>query len=195
MYLDRKDLKDMDLFGNKAEKLKNYSFTEQVTSGNFGITISAGKDEPVKIEKRFPTDESIDAFVLTLRFFIQDNEPSSFRNMAKIYAKLPGHGMEKTEFQNTRKELNDYLDSPGKSLKINENGKTLTNREIFDVFLWGGLAHSEKRSKYDEWMANPSLGSILQGEFIYTISMILLCISHVQMLNDSLVADFNHFKL
>lgn len=195
MYLDRKDLEAMDLFGNKAEKLKKCSFIKQVTSGNFSMTISAGKGEPVKIDKRYPTGESIDAFVLTLRFFIQDNEPSSIRKMAEIYAKLPDYSLEKAEFQKTRKELNEYLDSPGKSLKIDENGKTLTSKEIRDVFLWGGLAHSNQRRKYDEWMTNPLLGPILQGEFIHTVTITLMCISHIQRLNDSLIVDFNHFKL
>lgn len=197
MFLDRNDLKAMKLFNDKAEKLNNNSFTKKITSEGFGITISAKKGGPVNVEKRYPTDESIEAFVLTLRFFIQDNEASSFGNLADIYSKLPDYCKEKIDFLNARKELNDYLDLPDKSLRINENGKTLTNREIYNTFIYGGLAHANKeyQKKYDEWMANPLLGPILQGEFINIMSNILRCIFYVQERNESLIIDFTYFKL
>jgi len=130
MFLDRNDLKTMKLFIDKAEKLRNNSFTKKINSEGFGITISAKKDGNVNVEKKFPTDESIEAFVLTLRFFIQDNESSSFGNLAKIYSKLPDHSKQKIEFLRVRKEMNDYLDLPDKSLHIIENCKTITNKKI-----------------------------------------------------------------
>lgn len=139
MFLDRNDLDAMKLFNDKAEKLNNNSFTKKINSEGFGLTIFAKKDGPVNVEKKFPTDESIDAFVLTLRFFIQDNESSSFGNLAKIYSKLPEYCKEKKEFLNVRKELNDYIDLPDKFLPITENGKTLTNRDIYNTFIYGGL--------------------------------------------------------
>lgn len=197
MFLDINDLKAMKLFNDKAKKLNDNTFTTKITSEGFGITISAKKDEPVNVEKRFPADESIEAFVLTLRFFIQDNEASSFRNLAKIYLKLPDYRTEKSDFLTVRKQLNDYLDSPDKSLNINENGKILTNIEIFNIFLYGGLAHANKdlEKKYNEWKANPLLYPLLQGEFINIMSNILRSILLVQELNESLIIDFTCFKL
>ena len=199
MFLDGNDLKSMELFIDKAEKLRYNSFTKKITSEGFGITISAKKDGNVNVKQKFPTNESIDAFVLTLRFFIQDNESSSFGNLAKIYSKLPDHCKEKKEFLRTRKELNDYLDLPDKSLNITENGKTITNNEIFNTFVYGGLAHAnvKHKKKYDEWMTNPLsplAGPILQQEFINIMSNILNVIYYIQELNESLIIDDIYFK-
>jgi len=183
MFLDRKDLEDMALFNDKAEKLRNHSFTKKVKDG-FGITVSAKKGEPITIEKRFPTDESVESFVLTLRFFIQERDASSFKNMAKIYSKLPEYSKEKTTFLNVHKGFNDYLDSPDKQLNFSENGETFTNRRIFEIFLYGGLAHAneDKKRIYDRWMANSLVSPILQEEFINVTSYILRCILYVQEL-------------
>lgn len=197
MFLDRNDLKAMKLFIDKAEKLNNSNFTKKIISEGFGLTISAKKGGHVKIEKKFPPDESIDAFVLTLRFFIQKRDSSSFKNLAKIYSKLPDYCKEKINFLKAHKELNDYLDSPDKSLCITVDGKKLTNREIFNTFVYGWLAHAddENKKKYDSWMANPLAGPLLQEEFINIMSNILRCIFYVQELNESLIIDFTYFKL
>ena len=195
--LNKDDFESLKLFNEKAEKLKSYNFTKNIISDGFGITISAKEDEPVNIETRFPTNESIEAFILTLRFFIQDNEISSFRNLAKVYSNLPSYRDEKRAFFNTRDELYDFLNSPDKSLNIKINTKEFSNKEIFEIFIYGGLAHANKSKKkiYDEWMANPMLKPITENAFINVMSGILQCILHVQELNDLLISDFNCFRI
>ncbi len=196
MFLDRKDLNDMALFNNKAEKLRNHNFTKKVIEG-FGVTVSAKEGEPIIIEKKFPTGELIDSFLLTFRLFIQERDAIHFDNMAKIYSKLPDYSKEKTAFLNIHKGLNDYLKSPDKQFKFSENGQTFTNWQIFEVFLYGDLAHinRDKKKIYDRWMANPLTGTILQEEFINVTSNILRCILYTQELNESLIKDFTYFKL
>ena len=195
--LDKDDLESLKLFNDKAEKIKNYSFTKKIISDGFGIKISTKVDEPVNIETRFPTDESIEAFILTLRFFIQNNEKSSFKNLAKVYSNLPSYRDEKREFFNTRDELNDFLDSPDEVLHIKVNNKEFSKREIYEIFIYGGLAHANevKKKIYDEWMANPMLKPITENEFINVMVGILQCILHVQELNDLLIIDFNCFRI
>lgn len=72
------------LFNEKADKLEDLSFTKELE--NSGVTISGKLGQPVQAQRHGPDDESIDAFVLTMRFFVQDNEITSFRNMADLYA-------------------------------------------------------------------------------------------------------------
>lgn len=198
MFLDRKDLDAMILFNEKVDKLNNNRFTTIISEG-FGVNFFMKNDE-VDIEKRLPSDEEIDSFVLTIRFFIQDNELSSIRNLAtKTYSKLPDYRKEKTDFINARNKLNDYLDSPDGSLKFEDNGKQLVPRKIFDIIIYGELAHSKnkfKREKYKEWMAHPIKGQILEAEFVLILSNILSCISFLQTINESLINDYdNCFKL
>lgn len=199
MFLDRKDFDAMILFNEKVDKLNNNRFTEIISEG-FGVNFFIKKDEPTVINKRLPSDEEIDSFVLTIRFFIQDNELSSIRNLAtETYSKLPDYRKEKTDFINARNKLNDYLDSPNGSLKIEDNGKQLVPRKIFDTIIYGELAHSKnkyKREKYKEWMSHPILGPILEAEFVLILSNILSCISFLRTINESLINDYdNCFKV
>ena len=203
MFLNRKDLDAMILFNEKVDKLNNNSFTKKITSENFGIRISTKKDETTVIEKILPTDEEIESFVLTIRFFCQDNESSgessSIGKLAdNTYSKLPDNREEKIEFISARNKLNEYLDSPDKSLKMSYNGKVLTPRKIFDTILYGELAHSNKakRVKYKEWMSHPIFGPILEAEFVLILSKILSCVLFIQTINESLINDYdNCFKL
>ena len=51
--LDKDDLESLNLFNEKAEKLKSHNFTKKIINDGFGITISSKEDEPVNIETRF----------------------------------------------------------------------------------------------------------------------------------------------
>jgi hypothetical protein len=66
--------------------------------------------------------------------------------------------------------VNDYLDQES---HIVISGK-LTRRHIFEVFLWGGLAHANRQKKetFDKWS---SLGALpfLQIEFVTTLIYLL----------------------
>ena len=75
---------------------------------------------------------------------------------------MPSYRDEKREFFNTRDELNDFLDSPDEVLHIKVNNKEFSKREIYEIFIYGGLAHANevKKKIYDEWMANPMLKPI-----------------------------------
>lgn len=55
-------------FNEKADKLEGLSFTKSLQSS--GVTISGKLGKPVQAQRQGPDDESIDAFVLTMRFFV-----------------------------------------------------------------------------------------------------------------------------
>jgi len=81
------DIRALELFNEKADRLKNLSFVRSLESKESGWTLTL--DEGGASASRYgPDNESVEAFVLTIRFFVQDNEPSSIRNMAKMYERL-----------------------------------------------------------------------------------------------------------
>ncbi len=123
-----------------------------------------------------PDDESIAACVLTIRFFIQNNEPVSFCNMEAVYDKLATSQENKNDFNQIRNELNKYLnsDSPLERSAKNANperilasdmnerftellnvsrdsGNKLTNKEILDLFVYGKFAHPHAKYK-KQWV-------------------------------------------
>lgn len=78
-------IKAIELYNEKAQKLLRSSILTKLQDGkiNLSITMDGGLiNDPTVV---LPDEEFIEAFLLTLRFFIQDNEPSSIRNLYDIY--------------------------------------------------------------------------------------------------------------
>ncbi|MFA5061401.1 MAG: hypothetical protein WC494_03755 [Candidatus Pacearchaeota archaeon] len=183
--ISEKEINAIKLFNEKAEKLFNLSFTKKLT--NSGYSFKFNKDlGRLDGSIKGPDDEAIDAFITTLRFFIQDNEPSSQRNLAKIYSKkLVPKNLAK-EFSNARKATNTFLDS--KSI-FTINGENVTNRKIFNVFVYGGISHSSYKKTYDSWNKNFLLFIPLKNEFVTIVSLVFNNILYIKNLNSELL-DF-----
>ncbi|MCH7735999.1 MAG: hypothetical protein IH872_01225 [Chloroflexi bacterium] len=174
------------LFNEKADKLESLSFTSEIE--NSGIHISAGFGQPVRVERRGPDEEAIDAFVLTMRFFIQDNEPTSFKNMEDLYSELPVSTELKQRYSEARKKTNEKLDG---LTMVTENRVEITYRYVFDVFLWGGLAHADSRKKivYDRWAKHSVLFPMLQNEFVSAIGIVLEMIYFTRAINQAALTE------
>ena len=126
--------------------------------------------------------------MLTLRFFIQYNERSSFGQLAELYESLSASFQdEKNHFKCMRVQLNSYLDQKF-AFVAGEPEKS--NREIFDTFIYGGLAHAnrDKKQTFDLWMREPLSESILKNKFITILTEIMDIIKQVQKLNTDVIA-------
>lgn len=187
-----KIIKALELFNEKADKLLRLSFINSMSQPDTGITLSWERREDgafeEKHERRGPDEEAIDAFVLTFRFFIQDNEQSSFRMMAAHYAAAPAEDALKNEFSKVRDYVNAYLDQSS-SLNIEYNGEKLIRRKIMDTFVYGGMAHANvaKKALFDEWMSIPPLRIILESEFTGVLAVVLDAIHYLRQLNTKML--------
>lgn len=188
--LNEDHLAALHLFNEKADKLKRCSFTRLVFEQDSGVSFSAKLNEEIKIERLGPGEEAIDAFALTFRFFIQDNEKSSFRNLDTIYNDLPITQLQKDLFRNARKELNSFLDS---SSMFNLNNEILSNRHILEVFMYGGLSHANEKKKiiFDSWIVNPFLSQYLQNEFVFILANVMNVITYIQSLNVAVIKEIH----
>ena len=142
---DSEIVNSLKLFNEKAEKLERLSFIEIISKYNRGFSIKIDKREDglydLIQERSGPLEEAIDAFVLTIRFFIQDNEVTSFRNITRLYECAPVDKKIKNDFIKIRTQLNEYLDSnSGMAITVNED--TLNHRKILDIIIYGGLSHA-----------------------------------------------------
>jgi hypothetical protein len=183
-------INNLKLFNEKAAKLQSCSFTQKAFNQETGVSILIKNEEQplCKIERRGPDDEAIDAFVLTFRFFIQNNEKSSFGNMALTYEKLLISEENNLKFKEAYNHINDMLDS--KSF-FNVDGRVLTNRHILDTFIYGGLSHANenKKKEYDLWILNPFTNQYLTNEFVYILSNILKVIFFMRDLNNVIIEE------
>lgn len=188
----QKTIKALRLFNEKAVKLENSRFVKFIFEEKTGFTLSARIGEPVAIDLRGPDQDATDAFILTLRFFIQDNEPSSFRRLAETYEALPTLQHLKDDFLSARQHLNNFLDS---KTMFRVNGLALSYRHVFEVFIWGGLAHAneEKKHIYDSWMQMPLLNQMLMNEFVVILAEFMNCIAYVHQLNSTALAELEKF--
>ena len=136
-------LETLLLFAEKADRLGELSLVDEVMKKLSG-TAKWVDGEGWSDEYIGPNGESVEAFVLTLRLFIQDNERISLQNMSRLYKELPLGSSLSERFEQQRTELNGFLDTET-NLSIVE-GK-LTYREIFDIFLYGSLAHTDPQKR------------------------------------------------
>ena len=72
----------LTLFIEKAEKLKMSKFVVNIAN-NSGFSFTLEKNKPAVSTRRGPGDENIEAFILTFRFFIQDNEAYSTKGVIR----------------------------------------------------------------------------------------------------------------
>lgn len=178
----------LKLFNKKAERLQTCKFVEEFKRDScYSIVSMAG--QPVEVTRFGPDQDAIDAFVLTIRFFIQDNEKSSFRNLAGIYKLAVIPKKEKNSFVFARDTLNAYLDSP---TSFQFNTIHLNHRDILNTFIYGGLAHSNKikKDRYDKWMDHPILAPMLTNEFVVIMYQVMLIILEVKRINEKLLNIF-----
>lgn len=98
-----------------------------------------------------PDEESVRAAILTIRFFCQDNERISLRNMATFVDGLPVNQALKDEFADIRDEFNSYLDLEHGPPHFRFGDNIVTNREIFEAFMYGEYAHLTKCDTIDGW--------------------------------------------
>lgn len=196
-------LRALRLFNEKADKLKELSFTEWVTSNPTRFSLEFKGGGGLMGKRSGPDAESIDAFLLTLRFFVQNNEPSSFCNMAGTYEELGRGSLVSAPIVNafieTRTTMNQWLDQAlpvGFIGRQKADDKGFTRREVFEVILYGALAHAtqSKKAQYEEWQQKyPYLLPYFEYTFANVLKEFLRVIDHMQHLNDRALAELqNH---
>jgi len=186
----------LKFFNEKAEKLSNLSFTESVRKHNTGLSITATRNGDGDLvstsERRGPKSESIDAFVLTFRFFIQNNERCSLKRMAEYYESMQIGSSFKREFQEIRTLTNKFLDAVP-DLHVEIDGRLMTRREIVEMVIYGNLSHAneKKRAIYQSWTRSEISQDILDYTFVFILSRVTLPIRELQDLNLRVLATLN----
>ena len=215
--LERERLETLKYFNEKAETLKKYKrFMESIHERKVEFKQSPEKAGLGTITLQGPDDELIAACVLTIRFFIQDNEAISFRNMKEVYDNLDTSQQNKNEFNQIRDELNRYLDSGSPLVMsdkkansemilandLNERLAELSNasltsenrlsyREIRDLFIYGKLSHTNetKREKLKQLLSSSVSAAFAGYIFMGILIQIMRCIFAVEEINQDVISE------
>jgi hypothetical protein len=186
----------LEFYNEKAEKLLNLSFTESVSKRKTRLSISATRNSDGILvstsERKGPPSESIDAFVLTFRFFIQNNEKCSIGKMAELYSSSNIEMNFKEEFLEIRTLTNDFLDTVP-DLHIAIDDRLMTRREIVEMVIYGDLSHAndKKRAIHQSWTRSEISRDILNYAFVFILSRLTLPIRALRDLNLRVLAMLN----
>jgi len=173
------------LFNEKAAKLGGSNFLQKAASGQL-VRLKPSLKFPIEVVGNGPNQENIDSFVLTFRFFILDNEVSSFANLSKVYDSPRISDEHRDAFQMVRRDLNNYLNSP---CTVVEAHGVNTKRKVMNIFIYGGLSHANEKLKqmYDKWVNDDSVHPLILLEFVLILRNTWATIDFVRGLNEEVL--------
>jgi hypothetical protein len=150
-------LRKFKLFNEKLEVFRRGRFFEQLSGPDHSVTMNFGVGQPTTVEMRSADEEAVLALVTTLRFFVQPRDGIMPTQIADIYDTLQVESRAKESARQAAEAIETYLDTPTAN---SVNYETLTHRRIFEVFMYGGIAHAneDKREEYEIWMSGPMSG-------------------------------------
>ncbi len=174
-------------FSEKVNRLQSSSLLQFMTSKGWKVDWNFEEDRPGE-EALMPQVEHLEAYILNLRFFVQDNEPTSLRNIASLYKRECKDAKLLERFIEVREAINRELD---RDLWFKFNGETVTYRAIFEGMIYSRFAHANKGAhKLFETMATHPFGYMLaMDEFLRCIRVVHTGLLLVNKLN---AAAFPH---
>jgi hypothetical protein len=163
------------LFVQKVEYLDSLSFVRALDDPGSKLRLSFNGSRLAELKFSGPDREQIDAFVNTMRLFMQCNDRLSIANMSRMIDGLPLSEELKGPFAECRAILNDHLDSRS-SISLDEG--TATNRRVLDTVLYGELSHTNTaaRERYLRWTSEPLSARCVEFEFVAQASAFLKCL-------------------
>lgn len=210
------DLEILELFNEKAETLRSYQrFMESIRNIKLEFQKTPNSDFCINFDG--PDKELASACILTIRFFIQNKDHISINKMSDLYNNLSISQNYKDEFNQVRNELNKFLDSFSqitvlnkeegseillandfnkelkKEININAqvNIQKFTNGELFDLFVYGELAHADrdKREKLSILLSNNVTVIIVWDRFVDILIKFTQCIFAIEYINKKVISE------
>jgi len=163
----------------KCQKLEDSRFAKSLAK-EFRIGLKVTSGGSLEITSIRPDQDNIDAFTLNFRFFIQDNEPTSIRNLKDIFDSKFVTSEEKKNFTDMRKKIEKYLTSKS-NLKIFE--KNITCGELMNIFIFGDLSHGnykDKTDKFESWMKREDVREFFWFKFCEIVYSMLEAIRYIR---------------
>lgn len=172
----------LETFVERVHILEAMPFMRSVFESGHSVIItldddgmSVGREGP----ETHPGDQEIAAFVNTFRLFVQQRDDFSLFRLEKDI--VNGDSMVsqkwKNEFLRINQEIEEFL-ADNLPFQIDDHPMSSfpTHKEIMEVFLYGNLAHTTQRARFNQWKSHPEDFAILQNAFIGIIVNVSLCL-------------------
>ncbi len=174
------------LFNEKVERLASLSFSGRARGGE--AIVAFQRDTGWDSVFVGPDEESIEALVLTVRLFMQNNDQLSLQKVRNLYASLPVSTELVADFSLQCEQLNRFLDS-ATNLSI-EEGRQLTHRDILKIFVYGTYAHVTARYRtIFEGIRTTPFFPIFQAHLVAGVEVFLGCLVELKGVNTRALAE------
>ncbi len=157
-YSDREVL---EIFVESVDELLDSTFLAQIKADGTSTQLKWSHDGRFLSERTGPERDAVKAFLLTLRFFGQNNEPTSLRKMEERIDGLSLDAALKERFRTSRHNFNSFLDEAPSVAFPTDSGAN-SRRQIFEAFLYGIFAHAnpKHRRRVKAWASQPYFDDI-----------------------------------
>lgn len=169
--MSRDTREDLEAFISHVAELKASRFGQKVLAQK-SVTLRASRAfsdvEFVGVE-----EDEFRSFLLGCRLLYQNNERISIFNIWTACKNTMGVSERFAPINAQRWMLNDYLDQA--ATIADHAGKSLTNREVLETFLYGSYAHLDRKhgATLREWQSSPRQYYPLKLMFILAVKILL----------------------
>ena len=179
------DLETLRLFNEKASRLQRSAFVKQIEQG-LGAIVEWKATSGWDAVHVGPNEESTDAAVLTMRFFVQNNERISLANMAELYQRLTFGRAHADRALAVRQRFNEVLDQPTNTGI--QDDRPFTYREVMDLFLYGWLSHAKPdKAQIIQGLSQSPMFPIVQAEFAQVVLWLIQVVRAMSVENQKLL--------
>jgi hypothetical protein len=126
------DFEVLEIFAESVDELLASQFLAQAKGGGVSTALSWSLSGGLVAQRAGPEREAVKAFLLTLRFFCQNTEPTSLCKMEDRISELSINAEVKEDFRKSRANFNSYLDGPP-SVGFPAGSGADTRRDIFGL--------------------------------------------------------------
>jgi hypothetical protein len=129
-----------------VDELLDSDFLAQVKADGISTRLEWSHGTGFLNQRIGPKRDAVKAFLLTLRFFLQNNEPTSLCNMEDRINGLEIDVSLKEQFRASRHDFNSFLDKPP-SVSFPSGTGLGHRRQMLEAFLYGIFAHANPKHR------------------------------------------------
>ncbi|NBB81178.1 MAG: hypothetical protein GVY36_17355 [Verrucomicrobia bacterium] len=187
------EIETLRTFSKKVKRLLDSRFTENVLKKHLKWNWSWKAGEGSVLDYPDCDDDDRDAFLLTLRLLIQNNDLISIANVTRIIDSLPLSEKITDPWTHNRTELNNYLDS---NPFFTAFGEPKSYRELIDTLIYGEWSHLDPkyRPAVEKWLGDEFVWSNMQTMFFMVMQNLVSCLSAFRVLAEMAIEQIETGK-
>lgn len=187
------EIETLKTFSRKVERLLKSKFTENVLKKHLKWSWSWRINEGSTLDYPDCDEEDRDAFILTLRLLIQNNDLISIAKVSTIILSLPISTKIIDPWKHNRTELNRYLDSPPSFTAF---GEPKTHRDLIFTLIYGEWSHLDPkyRPAIERWLSNDMAWAGIQTTCYMVLQNLVSCLGAFKTLADMTIEQLETGK-